>query len=127
MESIFDRITTPSQATYGQSPAQPATASGAAATLAIGSTGIIASIESEEFDRLVRDAVDPVVLRTAAAGPSNGGGTRRIHRYVFSCAGIIFVTQTGNPLKFGAGVREVECLGVLCDGKPIGRSDSSIV
>jgi len=132
MSSIFDGITVPGAGiTPGTNGGRggPGGGLGVAATAAasgvvVASTGLVATVEPGEFIRLVRDAVDPVVLHVQSMQGAGKPGERpapprAVHRYTMSCAGILFITQSGSSLDVPSGTRVVECTGILFEGKPI--------
>lgn len=123
MESIFDQITTPS-VSCGAKPAS--SEAGGAKPVFQGMTGLVAALSAEEFEQIVRDAMDPVVLKTIMRSPSGQDKKKTVtlYRYVLSCSGIVFVTTSGHALMFSSSVREVNCLAVMHDGKPLGRDQS---
>ncbi|MGI8907303.1 MAG: hypothetical protein ACR2IE_12525 [Candidatus Sumerlaeaceae bacterium] len=120
MESIFDRITVPSVG-YGNS--STATGNEARPTV-VGSTGLVASVEAAEFERLVKDAVDPVVLAMAGSSSVAANGKpappRASRRYAMSCSGVVFVTQAVRALQFSSDARVVECQAIVYENKPLG-------
>jgi hypothetical protein len=120
MENIFDRITIPGGG-YTPTAAVPQAGDGAAPF--VGSTGLVASIEAVEFERIVKDAIDPVILCTTstAATAANGrpAALRSTRRYVMCCGGIVFIAQSVRPLQFAPEVRLVECHGIVYDGRSL--------
>jgi hypothetical protein len=122
MESIFDSITVPG-AGYGAS----VTRAGAAGGQPMGRTGLIASVESAEFERLVKDTIEPVVLWMNVQSPPIANGRpvpkRTGRRYAMACSGIVFVSQSVRPLQFAPDVRSVECQAIVYENKPLGQSD----
>ncbi len=97
-----------------------------------GSTGLVASMEPNEFAELVRKSGGPgIVLRTpiqvGAQRPAGGGGPPGVsRRYVFPWQGIVYVSMTHTPLNFGPGIQVVDCLAVAYDSKPLGGGNVSI-
>ena len=139
--NLFDGITapTPSSALTGTAGAPDpglcgvAGAASAATILAAAPTGLTAAVTDQVFEGLVRDATDPVVLRTTvgiSAGPATGRKQQAAattgYRYVFACAGIVFVTTSNRRLDFPQGVREIPCLAVMNEGRQLGRDNTAI-
>jgi hypothetical protein len=126
MESIFDGITVPGATTYGfTGERHAAVGSAAAGALGVGNTGLVASVTSVEFEKLVRDSVDAVVLKssfhcmTKATVAGKARAPSLVHRYVFACSGIVFVTSAPQGIDFGPNVRQIACLGIAQFGQAL--------
>lgn len=130
MTSIFDSITVPSASQLSlEAVGTAASPSSPSLREVVGSTGLVAVVGAEELLRLVRESVNTLVLTTqvrvaASADKKRAAGVG--YRYVFPCAGIVFVTTSAVRLSFDPGVREVNCLGVLHEGKPLGRDETQV-
>ncbi len=132
--SIFDSIKVSGALPIsgGRTPGLPGAAGGAGQQQAY--TGLLAALSASEFGRIVGEALDPVVLRTQfRTAPNGGAGERKkagsppsAFRYVFPCAGIVFITTSVTQLALGDGVHEISCLAVLHEGKPLGRDDAAL-
>lgn len=123
--SIFDSITVTGTPAAGNQPAAPSpqTARSAGGNVAVAcDTGLVAGVMPEEFERVVSLASGAVVLRKQQNPEPKKKGARS-YRYVASIEGIIFVTMSDRQLTFGPGVLEINCLGILHDGKPFGRDE----
>ena len=122
--SIFDHIQVGASAPL-VSPAETARATGMGGGPA--STGLVAALAREEFERLLHQSGRTTVLRipvrlAAASERQRVTG----FRYVTVIDGIIFVATVAQALNFGADVREIVCLGVSHEGRPLGRDETAV-
>ncbi len=99
----------------------PAAAAPAQPTAAIGSTGLLARVEPEEFVKLVTTAGAGIVLYTPQIGPTPQRAA--VDRYVASIGGIVFITLASKVLKFPAMVQVINAAAVLCDSRPLSHQD----
>lgn len=133
MSGIFDNITVSGALPISAGPQGAQTPPQSAAGMTPGvetSTGLVAAINSTEFERIVKLASSAVVLRTSARLSSEtdkrkSGAPAMGYRYVVSLDGIVFVTTSGSPLSLPETTHQVNCLAVLYGGRPLGRDDNS--
>jgi hypothetical protein len=121
--AIFDRINV-----SGGFTSTGATAGGGGSV--VGSTGLVAAVTAEEFERLARSCPAPVILRVSDRNPA-GSDRKRPHpaaqltTYVLPWNGIVFIATSAQKIEFGSAAREIPCVAVLSDGRPLGRSELS--
>ena len=94
------------------------------------STGLLAAVSADEFARMVEENDTHVVLMTGVKiipPDLKGHPTKAVqnYRYVTSVQGIVLACTTGRALQFRPQVRVVTCLGVLYDGRPLGREETT--
>jgi hypothetical protein len=87
-------------------------AGGAAAAIAnaIKASGVLVSLEPEEFAKILNRAKDPLVV-TATAGFFGGK-----FRYLFSYKGLAFTTVSATPIMLPAGCEVVSADGISIPG-----------
>jgi hypothetical protein len=88
---------------------------------AVGSTGLLARVEPEEFVKIVTNAGTGIVLYTPQINPN--AQRSAIDRYVASVSGIVFITIASRVLKFPSTVQVVNAAAVLCDSRPLSNQD----
>lgn len=155
MSGIFDGITQPTttfgalsdtavphqaaaaaavaSAATGRASAAPApTAAAPAPASEPGNTGLLAAVTPDEFIRLVTEYGTRMVLTSPVrvVPPSDPRGRPAAavqhHRYVAAVCGTVIAATSPRTLGFGTGVRVVPCLGILYDGRPLGRDDATV-
>jgi hypothetical protein len=94
------------------------------------STSLLAAVSADEFARMVEENDTRVVLMTEVKimpPDPRGRPTKAVqnYRYVTSVQGIVLACTTARALQFRPEVRVVNCLGVLYDGRPLGREETS--
>lgn len=116
--------------------ARPSPVPAAAAHVAVApepaNTGLLAAVSPDDFIRLVAEYNTRMVLtspvRVVPPSDSRGRPAAAVqhHRYVAAMCGTVFACTSPQTLGFGTGVRLVPCLGVLYDGRPLGRDEAAL-
>lgn len=120
--SIFDHIQVGASAPLVSPTSQ--TERGAAGC---SSTGLVAALARDEFERIVREAARPLVLRIPVRlAAANDRQKVTGFRYVTVLDGVVFVTTVAQALNLGNEVKEISCLGVSHEGRPLGRDETAV-
>jgi hypothetical protein len=86
-------------------------ASAAAAIIqATRASGVIVRIEPNDFERIVHDNEEPLVVH------ATGGFFSVVHMYLTSYRGMAFFTKSGMPLSFSADCQLVEAQKIWIPG-----------
>lgn len=132
MSGIFDNITVSGALPISpgsQGAATPPQQGGGLTPAFEASTGLVAAVNSSEFERIVKQAGTVLVLRTASRLTADADKRKTApitgYRYVASIDGVVFVTTSAQTLSLPEAAREVTCLAVLYGGRPLGRDDNS--
>jgi hypothetical protein len=85
-------------------------AAAAAAAQAIKAAGAVVHVVPREFDRLVREAGDPIVVHALT------GVFSKKHQYLTAYKGLVFYTLAPDPLMFSSGVEVLESQRIWIPG-----------
>lgn len=100
-----------------------AAAPAVSAPLMVGSTGLIARVDAQEFVKVVAGSGGGVTVLLTAKGAAAAGQRDAALRYVTCVGGIVLITNSNTPLHLGAGVQIIAAQAVLCEGRPLSNDD----
>jgi hypothetical protein len=85
-------------------------AAAAAAAQAVKASGAVVQLQPREFDRIVRNAGDPIVVHAMT------GVFSKKHQYLTAYKGLIFHTVSPDALMFSSGVEVLESKRIWVPG-----------